>query len=81
MPSKKLTGVVQRIDHPTARVLVQRMARHRLYEKQYRISKSYIVHVPGTVTPAIGDTVEITEGVPRSKRKHWNITRVIEGTE
>lgn len=77
MPRKTLTGTVLRVAHPTARVRVDRMVRHPVYEKQYRRSTSYLVHIPGDLTPSVGDMVELVPTPPRSKRKHWEISTVL----
>ncbi|MBI4023209.1 mitochondrial small ribosomal subunit protein uS17m [Candidatus Berkelbacteria bacterium] len=77
MTHKTKTGTVQRIDGPTARVRVDEERRHPLYEKQYPVSKSFVVHVPGAPEVSVGDTVLITETRPVSKRKRWALTQVL----
>lgn len=77
MARTALTGTVAQVNHPTARVKVESMQRHHLYEKPYRVTRSFLVHVPEGTTVQAGDTVEITEGRPVSKRKSWTLTRVV----
>ncbi len=81
MPRTTQTGIVLRVAHPTARVRVDRMVRHPIYEKQYRRSASYLVHVPSQFMLTVGDTVDLVETPPRSKRKHWEVSAVRAGQQ
>lgn len=60
----------------TAVVSVTRTRKHRLYHKQYKVSKKFFVHDPDNAL-GIGDTVQITETRPLSKYKCWTISKVI----
>ena len=60
----------------TVVVQVERTFAHRLYKKYIRRRKNYMVH-DETNDCREGDTVVITETKPRSKNKHWKITKVI----
>ncbi len=76
MARKRKTGTVVHLASPTARVSVERMRRHEVYGKPYRVTTSFLVHVPSTTTVAVGDIVEIEETRPISKRKSWQVTKV-----
>lgn len=58
----------------TAVVLVERLKKHPLYEKKFKVSKKFIVHNKDNKYKT-GDLVEIIESKPISKRKHWIITK------
>lgn len=81
MARKRRIGTVLAYQHPTARVRVDRHARHPLYEKAYRVSASYLVHVADEQTIAPGATVEIEETRPISRRKRWQVIRVVTDAE
>ena len=78
MAKKQKLGTVQRVNATTARVQVDRMLRHPIYLKAYRTSKSFLVHVPTTVTIKPGDQVMIEEMRPVSKRKAWQVVALAE---
>lgn len=59
----------------TITVLVERVAKHRLYKKTFTRSKKYLVDDPKGVKE--GDIVEIVKIRPVSKNKHWQVTKVI----
>ncbi len=61
----------------TVTVTVHRSVFHPLYRKRYRVSKKFLVDTKGVTDLGIGDTVEITECRPLSKRKCFKITNVI----
>lgn len=71
------TGTVVHVNLPTIRVRVEDVRRHPIYEKPYRVTRSFLVHVPADMTVNLGDTVEITECRPVSKRKSHVLTRVV----
>lgn len=59
----------------TASITVENKVVHPLYKKSYTRSKKYLAHdVVGAVP---GDIVEVVKIRPMSKRKHWNVIRVI----
>lgn len=69
---RKLTGqVVSTKDAKTAIVLVERIFRHRLYEKKMRRTRKY--HVHDELGVKIGDRVVFVPTRPVSKTKHWKI--------
>jgi len=71
-----ITGVIS-AKHGTDLVVNKiQIKRHPIYEKQYRVTKKYLVHNPKN-EGNIGDTVEITESKPISKRKRWILSKII----
>lgn len=68
---RKLSGVVvsTKMDK-TAVVAVTRMKKHRLYLKQYKVTKKYLAHDSDNKAK-VGDKVVIVESRPLSKRKRW----------
>lgn len=59
----------------TVAVLVTRTAKHPLYKKTYVRSKKYLVD--DQVGVKEGDIVEIKTMAPISKRKNWQILKVV----
>lgn len=57
----------------TVAVLVERKMPHPLYGKYMVRSRKYLAHAETELNE--GDTVEIQEGRPMSKRKNWVVTR------
>jgi small subunit ribosomal protein S17 len=70
---KKLVGTVvsNRMDK-TALVLVERLTKHRTYNKYVKKRAKYMAHDPQNVCQ-IGDKVRIIESRPLSKRKRWHV--------
>ncbi|MCA9364206.1 30S ribosomal protein S17 [Candidatus Kaiserbacteria bacterium] len=58
----------------TIAVLVDRYVKHPKYKKYLRRSKKFLVHDAGN-TAKVGDTVEIREIRPLSKRKHFTLVK------
>lgn len=58
-------------------VLVERRIRHPLYGKYIRRSTKIAAHDESNQSKT-GDLVEIVECRPLSKRKSWNLERVVE---
>ena len=67
--SAKMTGTVT--------VTVHRSVFHPLYRKRYRVSKKFLADTAQQKDLGVGDTVEITECRPLSKRKCFTISQVI----
>ena len=65
----KMTGTVT--------VTIHRSVFHPLYRKRYRVSKKFLADSRGVEDLGVGDTVQITECRPLSKRKCFKITEVI----
>lgn len=59
----------------TAVVLIDSRKTHPLYKKSYVWSKKYLAH--DELGVKLGDIVEIVKIRPISKRKHWNVTKVV----
>lgn len=67
--------VISRKMEKTATVLVEGTKTHHLYKKVFRQSKKYLVDDSLHTQP--GDMVEIKEIKPISKRKKWQIIKVL----
>lgn len=61
-------------------VEVTRLVKHPLYGKYIRRSTKLMVHDEEN-TASVGDTVEMMETRPLSKRKRWRLLRVVTKTE
>jgi small subunit ribosomal protein S17 len=60
----------------TITVLVERLVRHRVYQKYVRQRAKFAAHDKDN-TCKIGDTVLITESRPLSKTKHWRVSKIL----
>jgi len=58
-------------------ILVERTALHPKYHKYIKRSKKLMAHDECNECK-VGDIVEIAETRPLSKRKHWNVLRIVE---
>jgi small subunit ribosomal protein S17 len=78
---KKMSGVVvgNSMDK-TAVVIVDRLKKHRSYEKYIRRYSKYLVHDPMNKCQ-IGDKVRIIESRPISKNKRWQLLEIIDKSE
>jgi len=56
----------------TALVLVERLTKHRTYNKYVKRRVKYMAHDPQNLCQ-IGDKVRIIESRPLSKRKRWQV--------
>lgn len=73
---KKLTGTVKSAKMTnSAVVVVDRIKAHPLYLKRTKASKSYLVD--NKVKAKEGDKVSIEETKPLSRRKRWQIIKVL----
>ncbi|NOS67987.1 MAG: 30S ribosomal protein S17 [Candidatus Peribacteraceae bacterium] len=61
----------------TVTVTVHRSVFHPLYRKRFRVSKKFLADTKGVTDLGVGDTVEITECRPLSKRKCFKVSNVI----
>lgn len=70
---RRLVGTVvsNRMDK-TALVLVERLTKHRTYNKYVKRRVKYMAHDPRNLCQ-IGDKVRIIESRPLSKRKRWHV--------
>jgi len=75
---RTLTGrVVSNAMNKTAAVAVERLVRHPVYGKFIRRTSKLLVHDENNEAQ-VGDTVEIAECRPLSKRKAWQIVTFVE---
>lgn len=58
-------------------VEVQESRRHKLYDKQYYVSKRFKVHDDKNQA-GLGDEVKISETTPKSRHKRWALTKVLQ---
>lgn len=74
---KVLQGVVVKAAmKDTCTVAIQRYVKHPKYEKFQSLTKKFLVHDAGN-TAKVGDTVEIREVSPMSKRKHFALAAIV----
>ena len=77
---KKLAGeVVSNSMDKTAMILVERLTKHRTYNKYVKRRAKYMAHDPQNICQ-IGDKVRIIESRPISNRKRWQLFDIIEKT-
>ncbi len=73
MPRRVLQGtVVSDKGDKTITVLVERRVMHPIYKKYIKRSKKYAAHDEKNACK-LGDSVEIIECAPISKRKRWTL--------
>jgi small subunit ribosomal protein S17 len=73
----QLTGTVvsDKMDK-TVVVAVARQVRHSVYGKIQRRTSTFVAHNEGNAAK-MGDTVNIAESRPLSRRKRWVVTQVV----
>lgn len=77
MPRRVLQGtVVSDKGDKTITVLVERRVMHPVYKKFIKQSKKYAAHDESNAFK-IGDTVQIEECRPISKRKRWTVLQAV----
>ena len=78
MPKRVLTGRVKSDKMDKTRVVqIPRLVRHPKYGKIYRDRTTCYVHDENNESKE-GDTVEIIESAPVSKKKRWTLVSVVE---
>lgn len=78
MPRRTAVGVVTSDKAAkTRRVEIPRLVKHPVYGKYLRRKTICLAHDEENQSQR-GDTVEIIESRPRSKRKRWELLRVVE---
>ncbi len=78
MSKRQLTGRVKSDSMNKTRVVViPRLVRHPKYGKYIHKQTLCYVHDENNQS-ALGDTVEIVESRPLSKKKRWELVRVVE---
>ncbi|MCX8069768.1 MAG: 30S ribosomal protein S17 [Thermodesulfovibrionales bacterium] len=81
MPKKVYKGkVVSDKMQKTVVVAVNTAYQHPLYKKILKKTTKFMAHDEKD-TCKIGDTVEIIESRPRSKRKRWEVIKIVEGED
>ncbi len=76
--ARKLVGTVTSdVQDKTITVAVSRSVTHPLYGKRYSVTKKFAVHDEKNASHK-GDTVEIIETRPISKRKSWKLSKIVE---
>ena len=75
---RQLTGMIvsNKMDK-TVVVLVERLVKHRLYQKYIRRRAKFAAHDETNVCQ-VGDKVLITESRPLSKTKRWRVSEILE---
>lgn len=61
----------------TVIVLVERLVKHRLYQKYVRRRSKFAAHDENN-TSRVGDKVLITQARPISKTKKWRVSKILE---
>lgn len=61
-------------------VLVERLTKHRTYNKYVRRRAKYMVHDPQNLCQ-FGDKVRIIESRPISKKKRWKVFEIVKKAE
>lgn len=75
---RTLTGrVVSNRMNKTASISVERLVKHPLYGKYIRRTTKLLAHDENNEC-RIGDTVNIAESRPLSKRKAWKVVEIVE---
>ncbi len=73
---QKVGRVVSNKMDKTIVVAVERLKKHRIYKRTYKVTKKFHVHDENN-EGQIGDTVLIEESRPISKTKHWRLVRIV----
>ena len=60
----------------TVVVSVERQVRHAVYGKTQRRTTKFVAHSENNEAK-VGDTVDIAESRPLSRRKRWQVVRVV----
>ena len=78
MPKRVAVGIVKSDKMTKSRVVeIPRLVKHPKYGKFIRRRTVCYVHDENDDS-ALGDTVEIVEARPTSKKKRWDLVRVVE---
>lgn len=77
MPKRQFTGIVVSDKmQKTVVVEVEKIKRHPLYKKTYKVKKKYHAHDEKEECK-VGDLVLIEESRPISKTKRWRVIKII----
>lgn len=74
---KRIGTVVSDKMDKTIVVQVERKTSHSLYQRTMKMSKKFMAHDENKQAK-IGDRVEIIESRPLSRRKRWQLSRILE---
>jgi small subunit ribosomal protein S17 len=74
--AQKTGTVVRDKMDKTVVVAVERQTRHQVYGKIQRKTSTFVAHDENNEAKT-GDTVDIAETRPLSRRKRWVVTRVV----
>lgn len=78
MPKRLLTGRVKSDKMDKTRVVqIARLVRHPKYGKIYRDRTTCYVHDENNESKE-GDTVQIVESAPKSRKKRWSLVKIVE---
>lgn len=69
--------VISNKSDKTVVVLVERLVKHRMYQKYVRRRAKFAAHDKDNACQ-IGDKVLITESRPLSKTKRWRVSEIVE---
>lgn len=76
--AKKFFGIVSSdVQDKTITVKVTYRKTHRIYGKQYTVTRKFAVHDEDNIAH-VGDMVEFVETHPMSRNKAWTLTRILE---
>ena len=73
---RRVGTVVSNRSDKTIAVRVEAVRRHPLYRKPVRIRRKVLAH-DAENTCEVGDVVEIVASRPYSRRKRWQLTRIV----
>ena len=73
---QKVGRVVSNKMDKTIVVAVERLKKHRIYKRTYKVTKKFHVHDENN-EGQIGDMVLIEESRPISKTKHWQLIKIV----
>jgi small subunit ribosomal protein S17 len=75
---RQVTGVVvSNRMNKTVVVAVERLVKHRMYQKYVKRQTKFSAHDESN-SCQIGDTVQITESRPLSRTKRWRVSKIVE---
>ncbi len=69
--------VVSNRMNKTVTVSVERLVKHRMYQKYVKRQTKFAAHDESN-SCQIGDTVQITESRPLSRTKRWRVSKIVE---
>ncbi len=76
MNNKSMTGIVVSLSSKTISVRIERQIKNRIYRKITKVHKNTLAH-DERQEANIGNTVEIIETRPISKKKSWKLNKIL----